>query len=182
MLFGCPTTNFGTLLKGQSHKLDAYHCMFTIWSEGHKEPCNKFGSLNQATRLVGFDPFDSFANRSPTRPLYSQKLKKEHQKKNQRGNITEKILIFHWVLTDNFSFLRILHKKTQWQITKSLKQNITKLKVQILQVLTKISNLMSKISWAFNRQDWEIKKLRTHAQFSTDLLIYIKYSYLKNMN
>ena len=46
----------------------------------------------------------------------------------------------------------------------------------------KISNLMSKISWAFNKQDWEIKKLRTHAQFSTDLLIYIKYSYLKNMN
>ena len=142
MLFGCPTTNFGPLLKGQSHKLDAYHCMFTIWSEGHKEPCNKFGSLNQATRLVGFDPFDSFANRSPTRPLYSQKLKKEHQKKNQRGNITEKILIFHWVLTDNFSFLRILHKKIHWQITKSLKQNITKLKVQILQVLTK-----SRIWW-----------------------------------
>ena len=169
MLFGCPTTNFGTLLKGQSHKLDAYHCMFTIWLEGHKEPCNKFGSLNQATRLVGFDPFDSFANPSPTRPPYSQKLKKEHQKKNQRGNITEKILIFHWVLTDNFSFLIILHKKINWQITNTTGFN-------------KISNLMSKISWAFNKQDWEIKKLRTHAQFSTDLLIYIKYSYLKNMN
>ena len=41
LLFGCPTANFGSLLRGQPHSPDVNHCVLHFSFEGHWEPCNK---------------------------------------------------------------------------------------------------------------------------------------------
>ena len=76
--------------------------LVTIWPEGHKEPCNKFGSPSQAKHLVGFEleTFHLMATPSPTRSLYCRKYR----------DIAEN-MIFCCVLTEDSSCLRILHKK-----------------------------------------------------------------------
>ena len=117
--------------------------MFTIRLECNMEPGNKSASLSQATHLVGFElgtyPFDW--GPSPTRSLYLPNIKIEHQKRKYR-DITEKIMIFHFVLTEVSSCLRILYNKSNWQITKSLQNYIiTKLKVQIPEVLRKSTKI-----------------------------------------
>ena len=56
MLFGCATTNFGTLSRGQPHSPHVNHCVIQFQPEGHREPCNKLGFLSLVKCLVDFEP------------------------------------------------------------------------------------------------------------------------------
>ena len=55
LLFGCPTVNFGLLLKGQPYSPDFSHCVLHFWPKGHRKSNNEVGSLNLADCLVGFE-------------------------------------------------------------------------------------------------------------------------------
>ena len=56
LLFGCPTANFGSLLRGQSHSPDVDHCVLHFRPEGHRESHNGVAFLSLAECLVGFEP------------------------------------------------------------------------------------------------------------------------------
>ena len=56
LLFGCPTTNFGPLLRRKPHSPNVNHCVLHIRPEGHREPRYEVGSLNPAKCLTWFDP------------------------------------------------------------------------------------------------------------------------------
>ena len=57
LLFGCPTVNFGPLLREQPDSLDINHFVFTFLTRrGHRESHSKAGSLSPAQCLVGFEP------------------------------------------------------------------------------------------------------------------------------
>ena len=56
LLFGCPTTNFGKLLRGQPHSPHVNHCVLHFQPEGHQEPHKEVGSLSLAECLVGLEP------------------------------------------------------------------------------------------------------------------------------
>ena len=45
-LFGCPTTNFGSLSRGQPHSSNVNHYVSRIWLKGCWEPGNKVGFLS----------------------------------------------------------------------------------------------------------------------------------------
>ena len=55
MLFGCPTINFGPLLRGQPHSSNVNHCVLHFQPEGHREPGNMVGSLIPSKHLMGFE-------------------------------------------------------------------------------------------------------------------------------
>ena len=55
LLFGYPTPNFGSLLRGQPYSPNVNHCVFHFWPKGHRESRNEVGSLSLAECLVGFE-------------------------------------------------------------------------------------------------------------------------------
>ena len=51
-----PHSQLWDFIKGQFHSPNVNHCSLHFRPEGHREPCNKVGSLSPAEHLVGFEP------------------------------------------------------------------------------------------------------------------------------
>ena len=68
LLFGCPTDNFGSLLRGQPHSPNVNHCLLHFRPEGLRESRNDIASLNLTERLEGFKLI-SFQFLLPLNPL-----------------------------------------------------------------------------------------------------------------
>ena len=55
LLSGCPTTNFGPLLRGQPQLSYVNHCVFYFRPEGHQKLRNEVGHLSLVEHLVVYE-------------------------------------------------------------------------------------------------------------------------------